>query len=590
MLLDKKKELEKKLILIHNLTMYTKENRGAFDRLVEGLSSDDRIEMLRKLKLSAAPSVQFVETEKYADEENVTLRLKYKSESIFYRIYLWIKSFFLKRSTEEVYNEDILLSIAKQINRDHPGLINYHTKVLDSIFYDRLLALKDAADFLKNYFIRIDENPGDFYIFLSSIVVPELSEAINNIVDPFNLPFNTEPTNEKRNELLRKLDEYLKNINVDMKNRLYKAVCSVNWIKHFSKLPYIHFTVQFTNLIGNTYTCPYKNAKIDYDAFAAVFSDINQVPSEVLEAIFLFANSKGSHKKIDQLDMERSVKEFLATANEHLTSIQMFISCVPIIRLGKVINGSFDWAPEKIEGVESWFKNFRSSWRKIVDIRWNEWVRERKKSMLSINLKEDFNLPEFPVMPNRPWLRVWTKVPFTCDLTGGFLSWFEDACFDDVLSALNVVVMEGVFNNSENRNIFSEGLNNFVQAMTDIRELKGDLALDGEYGTFFAENVDNKIRSFKIQNQIDNTIARIEGVIREASKKFLNGAKMMESVFVNMFNPDNENGPDVLQNFMLVKGHKNREWRDNLRKARETLKKGVFYLSELEPIESGKNV
>ena len=570
--------------------MYTNDNSGAFDRLVENLSSEDRIEMLRKLKMNGAPSVQFVETERYSNEENVSLRIKYKSESIFYRLYIWFKSFFTKRSSEEVYNEDLLLNIAKQINRDHPGLINYHTKVLDSIFYDRLLALKNAADFFKGYFLRIDENPGDFYIFLSTFVVPELSEKINSIVDPFNLPFETDPSNEKRNELLRKLDDYLKNINTEQKNKLYRAVCSVNWLKHFSKLPYIHFSVQFTNLIGNSYTCPYKNARVDYDAFAAVFSDIQQVPSEVLEAIMLFSNNKGSSKAADQIDVERAVKEFLTMANEHLTSIQMFISCVPVVRLGKVINDSYDWVPEQIEGVESWFKSFRSSWRKIIDMRWNEWIRERKKNMLSINLKEDFNLSEFPTMPDRPWLRLWTRVPFTCDLTGGFLSWFEDTCFDEILPILNVVIMEGVFNNSENRNIFSEGLNNFVQSMTEIRDLKAGLALDGEYGTFFAENVTNKLRSFKIQNQVDNMMGRIEGTIREASKKFLSGAKMMESVFVNIFDSEDDRGPEVLQNFMLVKGHKNREWRDNLSKARDVLKRGVFYISELEPIESGKNV
>ena len=569
--------------------MYTNDNRGAFDRLVENLSSEDRIEMLRKLKMNGAPSVQFVETERYSNEENVSLRIKYKSESIFYRLYIWFKSFFTKRSSEEVYNEDLLLNIAKQINRDHPGLINYHTKVLDSIFYDRLLALKNAADFFKGYFLRIDENPGDFYIFLSTFVVPELSEKINSIVDPFNLPFETEPSNEKRNELLHKLDEYLKNINTDTKNRLYKAVCSVNWLKHFSKLPYIHFSVQFTNLIGNTYTCPYKNAKVDYDSFAAVFNDIQQLPNEVLEALMLFSNNNNS-KKANQLDVERSVKEFLMAANEHLTSIQMFISCVPVVRLGKFINKSYDWAPDKIEGVESWFKSFRSSWRKVIDLRWNEWIRERKKNMLSINLKEDFNLSEFPTMPNRPWLNLWTRMPFTCELTGGFMSWFEEYCFDEILPVLNVVIMEGVFNNSENRNIFSEGLNNFVQSMTDIRELKAELCLDGEYGKFFADNVDNKIRSFKIQNQIDNMISRIETTIREASKKFLTGAKMMDNVFISIFDSNDETGPEVLQNFMLVKGHKNREWRDNLRKAREILKKGVFYISELEPIESGKNV
>ena len=356
------------------------------------------------------------------------------------------------------------------------------------------------------------------------------------------------------------------------------------------RMAFIHFSVQFTNLIGNNYTCPYKNARVDYDAFASVFSEIQQVPTEVLEALMLFSNNGPNAKKIQPADVERSVKEFLLKANEHFASIQMFISCVPVVRLGKVINNTFDWQPAPIEGVESWFKSFRSSWRKIIDIKWNDWIRERKKNMLSINLKEDFDLSDFPVMPNRPWLNLWTRVPFSCDLTGGFMSWFEEEFYEDILPALNIVIMEGVFTNSDNRNIYSEGLNSFVQSMTEIKDLKAALNIDGEYGTFFAENVNNKLRSFKLQNQVDSTISKIEVTIRDASKKFLSGIKMMEAIFADMFDGSHNMGPEMLQNFMLVKGHRNREWREKLSQARDILKKGSFYIKELEPIESDKVV
>lgn len=581
--------------------MSNNDDKGSFDRLVSELSSDDRTDMLKKIKKNTAPAVQLVEPDRNDDYENVTLHLKYKNESVFYKFFLWVRSVFRKRNTEDIYNDDLLGNIAKQINREYPGIINHHSKVLDNIFYERLLDLKEAADFFKSYFVKIDENPGDFYVFLGSVIVPELFDSINKKVDPFSLSFEIEPTNEVRNNLLKKLDDSLKDINSELKARLYSAVSAVNWLEHFSRLPFIHFTTQFTNLAGANYTCAYKNAREDYEHLASVFANVHQIDSDVLEALILFTSQfddssnktrveseNGNAESVD-FNVERDVKTFVNTANEFLASIQLFISSVPIIRLGKVVNDKFDWLPESMEGVEAWFKSLRSSWRKIIDNRWGSWMLERRKNLLRIELGEDFKLGDFPLMKNRPWASLWTRVPFTSELTGGFLAWFSKTYYERILSVLNVVIMEGIFTNSENRTVYSEGLNSFVQAMTGIVELQVSLGSEGELGNFFEENVNNKIRSFQIQSKIDSVMSRIEVSIHDYVLKYINGCQMMEKIFADMFDISKNIRQEVLQNFMSIRGLKNREWRESLVKTRKLLKKGSYYLTELEAIEDGKS-
>lgn len=570
----------------YNYIMQKDDNRTAFDRLVAGMTSEERSSMLEKINQDSVSVVQFIETENQVPEKSLSLHLRFKEESFFYRFFLWLRGIIEKRSSEKIYNEDVIASMARRLNRDHPGIVNHRNGLLDTVFYEHLKALKSASDFFKPYFAIIDDSPGDFYVFLSSFVAPELSEKINSEADPFSLDYSAEPTNDTRAMLLKNLDNILKNIDAGSKRDMYTAVSSVNWLRQFTRLPYIHFTSQFTNLTGSNYTCPYRNAVNDYAAFAAVFTNILPVKSEVLEAMLMFSQKKDLTKNAQDKDIERTVKEFLSKTNQYFASIQSFISSVPILKTGKIINADYDWLPGNIEGVEAWFPNFRSHWRKIIDVRWGDWLRERKKKNLENYLKNDFGLSEFPVLTYRPWQALWMRVPFSCELTGGFMSWFSENAYDDMIQTLNEVMMEGVFVRNENRIEYSEGLNLFVQSVSQIRELTDRLAPEGEFGALFDEFATSRLRSFQVQNQIDSMMATTEGEIKDSVKKFSKGSRMMDKCLNGILSDEKDGVHDGLQNLGTIKGSQNRAWKDRLRKIWETLKKAQFYISELEPIDS----
>lgn len=570
----------------YNYIMQKDDNRTAFDRLVAGMTSEERSSMLEKINQDSVSVVQFIETENQVPEKSLSLHLRFKEESFFYRFFLWLRGIIEKRSSEKIYNEDVIASMARRLNRDHPGIVNHRNGLLDTVFYEHLKALKSASDFFKPYFAIIDDSPGDFYVFLSSFVAPELSEKINSEADPFSLDYSAEPTNDTRAMLLKNLDNILKNIDAGSKRDMYTAVSSVNWLRQFTRLPYIHFTSQFTNLTGSNYTCPYRNAVNDYAAFAAVFTNILPVKSEVLEAMLMFSQKKDLTKNAQDKDIERTVKEFLSKTNQYFASIQSFISSVPILKTGKIINADYDWLPGNIEGVEAWFPNFRSHWRKIIDVRWGDWLRERKKKNLENYLKNDFGLSEFPVLTYRPWHALWMRVPFSCELTGGFMSWFSENAYDDMIQTLNEVMMEGVFVRNENRIEYSEGLNLFVQSVSQIRELTDRLAPEGEFGALFDEFATSRLRSFQVQNQIDSMMATTEGEIKDSVRKFSKGSRMMDKCLNGILSDEKDGVHDGLQNLGTIKGSQNRAWKDRLRKIWETLKKAQFYISELEPIDS----
>jgi hypothetical protein len=566
--------------------MHADGKRDAFDRLVAGLNTEDRNIMLSKLNANKTQTVKFVNTEVYEPKDDTRLSLRLKNESVFYRFFLWLRSLFSKEKPEELYSEDLISKIARSVDRDFPHLIHHQQSVLDSIFYERLKALKESADFFKPYFALIEDSLGDFYVFLSSFVTPQIADEINSNADPFTLPFSKVPSNEVKKDLIIKMDKILKEMAPTTKNSLYAAISSTNWLMQFTKLPFLHFLSQFTNITGDAYTCPYSNARNDYIYFAKVFTNVLTVENNVLEAIFLFSQRKNITDNTQEKDIDKAVYEFLSKTNMHFSTIQMFISGIPIVKIGKIINRDVAWSPENMEGAEAWFPSFRNQWHKIIDIRWNDWQRERKKSMLADDLRNDFMLDGFPVMKFKPWDLLWTRVPFSCELTGGFLSWFASEKFPKIIPDLNTLMMEGVFVNNENRNEYSEALSGFIACNNQMQDLLQRLSEDGEYGQKFIEFSESKVRSFQIQNQIDSMMSTTESEIRDVLKRFCKTCRTIELIFHGIFDDDKDGVHETLQNYSTIKGPHNRQYRENLGKIRKILKSATFYIAELEPIDN----
>lgn len=566
--------------------MFDSDNRDTFDRLVSDLNADERHEMLGRINKNSPETVQFVTTEDNNSEPKISLQARLNKESFFYRFFLWLKSIFFKRSTTTLYNEDLLSNIAKKINHEHPGLINHNNMILDSIFYDRLCNLKNAADFFKPYFSFVENSLGDFYVFLSSFVVPELNDSIKQAVDPFNLSFSKNPTLQLKTELVHKLDEILNSMNTNTRSALYYAISSLNWLKLYTKLPFIHFTSQFTNITGENYTCPYSNALQDYNIFASVFSDIKSISNESLEALYLFSQKKELSKNVQEKDIEKAIKEFMTVANGHLATIQMFISGVPIVKVGKLINFDYEWEPSPSKSSEAWFPTFRNQWKKNLDLQWNNWIRERQKALLTKKLENDFQLQQFPVMQQKPWTKMWMDIPFSYELTGGFISWFATNQYDKIITPLNEVMLEGIFINNENRKEFSEGLDSFSIANKQMLDLLEKLSPNGMLGSVFADLSSNKLKTLNVQKQIDSMMISIESEIREILEKFKNGAIKIDNVLKGFFEQTRDGTHEPLQNWNSIKGHLNREWHDNLREIYDIIKKSIFYISELEPIDA----
>lgn len=568
--------------------MNENQHRGSFDELVAGISSDERKYLLAKINQNREHSFPLVQPAR-EETDGFTLDIKLNSESFLYKLFLWIRSLVSKKHRLEIYNNDLIRTLARKINKNHPGIVDMQNGLILSLFYEKLKELKNAADFFKPYFNIFNENPGKFYVFMSTFIAPEIASSINAEADPYSVPFEKEGTKEVRSSLLKKMEGILKDIPQKSRAVMYDAVKSLNWLKRFSELPYMHFLAQFTAIVSENYTCPFTNAQTDFNALASVLSDARSIPNEALEALFLFPQRKGGETvELDQ-DTEKSMREFLSKSAAGISMVQMFISTVPFFALGKVIFSDYDWQIETFGGAEDWFVKFKEEWKIVFDERWESWLRDRKKSQLADVLMENFGILSFPELPYRPWANLWGGVPFRCEMTGGFLYWFATVKYEEVMGVLNVLVLEGVFLNNDNRAEFSGAMNKFAEINHQVQLFGESLNEKGSVGSVFAKLIADHVRTLKGQNMVNSIILNAETSVRGWESSFCDCCRTIEKVLSGILDDEKTDKKyESIQNLMTIRGRENRAYRDNLQAEREVLLESHKILAEIEPLDLPK--
>lgn len=565
--------------------MELKTKGDSFNALVSQISSDERNELLENINKNSGKNKNTSSKENIKSKTE-SLKLRLKKESLFYKFYVWLRSFFQKKPQEEIYNEDLINSIAKQIDHEMPGLINHKSSILDTLFYEKLKNLKKASDFFKPYFLRVEENLGEFYIYLGKYVAPNIETKINSEADPFTLTFDTIPSQEIKNSLQKKLENILRDIDTNDKNQLYNATFNVNWLNKFTHLPFIHFISQFTNITGTNYSCPYRNSKEDFNFFASILTNKIIIENEILESIFVFSQKNMITEKTQQKDIDNSVREFISQAETHLNSIRLFSSSVPLNKLGRVINNDYEWQTQNIEGVDLWFQTYKNQWKLNFESRWRLWILERKKNTLSLTLRRDFELDSFPTLKFKPWLSVSQNVFFSQELTSGFVSWFSEDLFETISDILNDIMMEGVFIRQQDRLEYTEGLSLVKNSVEKMKSCNLRLSKEGDFGALFDDFIGRNNLTHQMQNQLDSAMAYIESEIREIVRDMKKGLEMLNNIFIGILNEPVDGLIAGLQNFKTIKGHKNREWREQVVKVRSIVKHSLMFITQLEALEN----
>lgn len=567
--------------------MAEKKGEGTFDRLVSSISESERKILLDKMHaLAGDASTQELESEDKAEPGDfISIDEKLKSESIFYRFFVWLRSIFSNSSKEDVYNQDQILDLYRKVNHSFPGLIDYKSGYLLSIFYQKLGELKLAIEFFKPYLELAYENPGAFYVFLGSLICPEVTQEMNLQVDPYSLPLSREVTGELRSSYLRKMEDILKNIPSHRRSYMYSCVTAIEWFYQLSKLPFDRFKNSFTQGVVDTYSCKFEVCSNELSVFARILCNGGPVPEEAISSLYLFSSNKFIPLDSEATDDDGRMKEYMDKAAANISMIHMFVKTVPLRQIARIAFNNIQWAPENFGGAEDWFVRYKEQWKKLFEEKWTSWLRDKKKAAINAQLTNVFELEDFPLLPNRPWAQMWEGIPFHFEYTTGFISWFMEKRYNTVIQPLKLLLLEGVFDNKDNRQEFANTLNDIMQIYNDIFRLNEDLSGMGQIGLVFDKIAANHLRTLQAQSKIESTMLNVEAEAQTIKKNFCNDCRSIQRIVEGALGEKKDTRYDGVSNINHLKAVGNDTFKVALKASKDLFVAALEMIKELEPID-----
>ncbi|MCR4714194.1 MAG: DUF5312 domain-containing protein [Treponemataceae bacterium] len=560
-------------------------SQSSFDSLVISLDSEERRSLLERIRSADSVADDPMDLRPVAQDEEPTvdLSVKFNSESILLRIWIYIKSMFTGVSKQNLYNDLLINRKARNIGRNYPELYDPIHSVLMNGFYENIRNLRLAADFFKQPISSYEDDPGASFVTIGSFLIPDIYETIDAEASPYSVPFTREVTNELRLSLLRKLEDCLQSMPQEKRNRLYFAVKNLEWLRQFINLPFEKLLAHFTSFSQSGYTCPLDAVSSELAQFSKVFGAIAPMAPEVIGSLYLLVKNETDNGQ----NQELSIDSFRDKCSVQLGLIKSFIQTVPLLSLTSISFNSASWTAEKPAGVENWFVKFKNEWKKIFDRQWDAWLIDRKKELLKQKMITFFDVTDIPLFPYRPWTNVWTGIPCGKEYTLGFLNMFFAHLYPQMVSSFRTVVIDGDFVLKENSIAFTDVCNEFAAEELSLSSMRAKLAPNGEWAVGIA-NITSGIQTIQAQTRIDALMLSVETEVGVLSSKFGQNCRLLIRLLdgILRLNPQNKEQFDTLTNLNRIKGKENAQFQKELNKSRDIIEYTLEILKNVEEIDN----
>lgn len=565
-----------------------------FDKLVSELGKDERLTLLDKLSSSPLNTLDNgkVESPDNSDygQSTTDLHTRLNNESIFLRIWLFLKSIFSGTKQKVLYNDLIVTRRAKNLSKKYPDIYDFKKNALLTDFFIELKNLHQAIDFFKPSIAAYEEAVGESYVFLGSLFLSDLYEKIDSETSPYSLDFSRTPTQELRNSLIRKMDDLISGISSGDRQNLYASVQCLEWIKRLVKLPYEKFLGRFTSFNHTSFLCPLDNALGELNQFVKIISYPKKISPEVLETLYMLNQGFTAEKDKQAEGSVDNTKDYQIQSAAAITKINNFIKKIPIKSIAAVASKDADWVLPNSTGVEDWFVKFKAQWKKQFDRQWESWLIDRKKEEVRNNCEKVFGIKKLPLLENRPWKDAWGGIPCSKDYTLGFLYSFFMNLYPKIAAVLKIIQLEGDFVLRDTRVEFTNAFNDFASQEQSILALNAKLAEDGDYYETFENISKEKLRTIQNQSRMDSLILSIETEASMISSKFGSTCREFISILEGILKISLEAKQDTITNLTAIQGTENQVFKANLHNAFNKLVASLELLKDLEGIESSDTV
>ena len=263
-----------------------------FDELASAISVDERRNMLEKIKkdlnISSEPLID-EESDEDIDLDDHYLKLTFLQKIVFF-----IKSLFTGKNKYDLIEDHLIHSLAQDIQRKSPGLIDFSANSFTQEFYKNILVLREIAEFFRPILSELLGKSKMYFIaHLASIELVEITERLVKDTDPLEINSRDPDKSDTDVRILLEtnLEEIYGSINPEDRNLLYQEMKLLQHLLTFSSLGFEKILDKFKNIGDDSLQgCTLLSIEKFLSRLTDVLNSMKIAPSlELLEAIFLFS-------------------------------------------------------------------------------------------------------------------------------------------------------------------------------------------------------------------------------------------------------------------------------------------------------------
>jgi len=564
---------------------------GNFDRLVSGLSMDERQNLLTKLEKQSQLSNEPLYTELKEVIPAADIETEYSKLPWYYRLWYFILSILKAKPPVVLFENKQVASLGQKINEKSPGLYDYQRGLLLPGFYRHMERLKTAARFFYSTLdISVNRDRGAFFAFLGSLNMPEIHERLRTETDPAII-VETQPDTpetELRQIAFRAMDEALSAITEEYRSAMYFSARSLYCLKELSSFLFDRIIMAFGfDASANGETCSANVVRELLSALDNILASLRNVPPmPLLESLFIFILQERTGDP--KFDINREIRGLLAKAEESLDVIREFNKQVPLTWIIRCSARDLSLAPREISGGEDWHAVYRDYWKRRIESFYADYMRDRRRQQLLSSFRYFLKGTSLKVLENTESETNPDGLPIRGTFGLSFLLTFYSAVFmPDINKILRSILVDGEFNKKENRVEFAESYNDLIKLEDDIKKFEHEISPSGEYGKRYVqarqEMASLPVKRRKIQIVINEAEDAAESILEQAQE----ASRSLVNIMGGILGRDTRTRYDTLSNLAKMPG-KGDQFIKSLDETVQQLQQVLRLLDDIKSLENGR--
>ncbi|MFW5688601.1 MAG: DUF5312 family protein [Spirochaetota bacterium] len=465
---------------------------SVFDKLVSGLSSFERRDMLQRI----ASSVKVIEPDALAEDDGtVDLDESYQKMGLFRRFMVIVVAFFTGRELLSVVESYLLRDLGRKVDAQLPhGLDTVQQHLRAGALADfRTLAARARA-FSPILSRVMGRERRAFVAVLAGLHAPEAQARLVSDTDPFAIGAAQPELREQdvKRRALNEVDETVATLSPTVRQRIYTDVRALHHLLALSSFPFDRVLTGFQPVAdGEPVPVPLSRISDELARLAGIFEGLRQDPNGVLfEALGLYQEQD----RLDEDDdaVERLVQEDVNQLAEAYAEIRAFGRRYPLADLVRIAHANIHFKPTPIGGGEDWFAQWKSFWRERVEEIHRRFAYQRRLDTILSKARTTLELDPIEPFPGYPPSGL--DRPARHAMSMGLLHAIMDSTYPKGIEGpVGTIYRDGEFYKADNRTDMDRAWQALQRIGTDVANLEVRLRLGGDLGMSWAQANDDSL-------------------------------------------------------------------------------------------------